>query len=364
MRRWLATTILALLLPGLSAPAQAGQIRLSTRSFSSSAAAPAPTLSSPQLTTTVNGDLWTFRFTEADTFRAEVTVRIDKPTDQYKSQNLVFDLFYLQDTSVPVDYVAAQSNDGFQAQDEARLLKSIGRSPPTDLGQLTLLNQRLRAVFTPRYDTIRRGDDPEERDVSIAYWLLQTTRSLVERHHLQLDSTVQDAMGWMQDLLDDPTKSDLFSTPAHPKTVTKEEARGLLAALNKRDAIVYAFLIDQSDAYLTKVAPAKTQAICPRLTSLNAHFENLPPDAEKTFSTPGMPNGLKATALALRCLAIDLSYRRAKATVTPAEVTAARELADYGDRLVVATQGRREWSDARALVTAKALDLRKILEGL
>ncbi|TIX90507.1 hypothetical protein [Rhizobium sp. P44RR-XXIV] len=254
--------------------AAAGELKTDTRSFPPSSSLPTPSLASDDVTLQgpVN-NTWRFDF-KSNTLLADIKVSVSAPTANYDGFTADFRVPYFWDNAVPRTLSTAVAGDQLGGMGALEFLKSVGAGQQ-DPSDLVVIHQRAARLWKERLDQISRPEvNPNRDDVRIAYWLVRSSRDLMVRQFMEVDSVTQGAMSWLQSALnDDHLRTRLFGASTAPP----EEITSILRTLRAEDAFIYNKVVQALERDLAYQKPGT----CERIQSASDFFSDLGDDIDQ-----------------------------------------------------------------------------------
>jgi hypothetical protein len=245
------------------------------------ASAHEPTVQSAELQVTANAfnlqkqseGIWKFSFTDGSTPEARLVVVVNNPPSGYTTVKWEFDIPYYWDGTSTREFAVAMSNDQSGDPNTVAFLNSARQMSMkvATIGQLALLNQRARKIFVERHARVAKGNRSAEKDdVSVAYWLLLSSRELMEKSGLVPDDITKLAATWVLGISESSADAErLLGTD----TVPPDEARNLVASLQRRDEVFTERIVRQISKHIG--ATRSRDNGCARARGLKAKLQDL-----------------------------------------------------------------------------------------
>jgi hypothetical protein len=317
-----------------------------------------------------NGDK-TFAFTLDKIVFAPIKISMTNLPAGFKSLSITFDVPFYLDTADGITLAAGLANDDGTDQSVSDFLLSAHTllSPNAGLAgdesvfsELVLLNERGRLIWSTRLTEIEKGErHPEADDVRVAYNLLLTTRSLVEKYFSDIDDESSTAMGWLSSVA---ASADDAGRLLGPSTVSIKDINNLLTGtLRQRDYYLAARLSSRISSQIgSRTVFDSIKQACARASIFASFLSELSDESRKRFD-PALIYLLQNKTNVVLC-----KYRQLAEMIANGQKPAQGDLDDargiHDDIMATLNDNTNIDPKLRALANRRAVELQSLVDSL
>lgn len=338
---------------------QGGRLDIQTLSYRLATAPGQANASSDDLNLSRKASTWEFSFKDPAQTLAAMTISVNSVPPGYESAQLEFSVPFYWVALPKIPMIAAVVNDEHYAQGTQDFLRDIIGIENKSVPDIFLFNQRARHIFKARYDDLQtRSRSANEDDIRVAYWLLYTSRELVEKRLMVVDAITRLARDWITQQADDTgSRTRLFKKG----TVEIGTLNDVVSVLDHRDSIVYNFVIQKLSALLQSTDENTLSDACGKIMTTRSAFINILPEDLANY------NGNFANSVLIHTDAVICATRKVRqlraggGTIPPAALAEAQDVAKSAQDAISAVANVSKWSREIQVASSRITELSALL---